>query len=197
MLIYYYYYINCTKFSRRYSTPITIHPPIQVAPALLEPCDANATAELAAAPAAPASWPHVAMPPVALHSVKPKAKSMVASAESSQAKKRRKLLAHATDELVERKVYDNFQSLKPSDVDALKIGGLTLRERIKEDLYKSREDSKFKMGALYYKELKSMYVSSGSASAELIVKDQTQVVSETLVIAITAHSSSQKKNRSR
>ena len=92
--------------------------------------------------------------------------------------------AHATDELVERKVYDNFQSFAPSDVDALKINGLTLRERIKEDLHRSREGKKLKMGAVYYKELKSMYVQDGSASVGLLVKDHTQTVSEKLSIAI-------------
>ena len=77
------------------------------------------------------------MPPVVAvtkASVKSKAKSFVSAAELAQTKKRRKLEAHATDELVERKVYDKFQSLAPSDVNALKIAGLTLRERIKEDL---------------------------------------------------------------
>ncbi len=49
------------------------------------------------------------------------------------------------------------------------------------------------MGAVYYKELKSMYVQSGSASVELLVKDQTQAVNEKLIIATTAHSSSQSK----
>ena len=49
------------------------------------------------------------------------------------------------------------------------------------------------MCASCYKELKSMYVQNGSASAELCVKDQTQTVSEKLISAITAHSNSQKK----
>ena len=38
-----------------------------------------------------------------------------------------------------------------------------------------------------------MYVQNGSASVELNVKDQTEVVSEKLIIALTAHASSQKK----
>ena len=40
------------------------------------------------------------------------------------------------------------------------------------------------MGAVYYKELKSMYVQNGSASVELLAKDQTQTVNEKLIVAI-------------
>ena len=99
-------------------------------------------------------------------------------------KKRRKLMPQYTNEGVARKLYDNFRFADTVSTDVRKVGGLTLRGRIKQDVYRCRQDPSFKMGAQYYKELKALYLQAGAVTENLQVSNPSDSVCPKLMNAI-------------
>lgn len=123
-----------------------------------------------------------------------RAVTLVDEAEQSSRKKRRRLQTQTTNEIVARKLYDNFRTASSEVTDCIKVQGQTLRERIRNDIYKARADPNFKMGSGYYKELKALYMQSAAAADALQVVDKALPVCPKLMAAIGAYQSSQKNS---
>ena len=64
------------------------------------------------------------------------------------------------------------------------IDGLTME--IHHDKHRQRAGEKFAMGAIYYKELRTGFILEDSPEKKLVVKNQADIVSATLVEALVA-----------
>ncbi len=83
--------------------------------------------------------------------------------EAAKDKKRapvpRVLQKHDTDEVVKRRLRDNFPQWKHVSTDGKRIQGLTLRERLTEDVRKKKKngDSAIRFNKVYYATLRNLY----------------------------------------
>ena len=72
------------------------------------------------------------------------------AAVASQTKQR----SMSIDQLVNKKLYDNFKGFGPSETDCKLVAGKTLRQKIKEDLEACAAHKGPAMGGIYWRRLR-------------------------------------------
>ena len=91
-----------------------------------------------------------------------------------------------TNDEVERKIQSHFPGMTPTQMESKKVEGLTLRERIEKDTRDVRTKKGARLGAAYWRDLKSLYAEAGSGPGELKVKNSDEIVSDALLSALQA-----------
>ena len=89
---------------------------------------------------------------------------------------------------VRNSIKDNFAHFTESMIDAVLVGGLTLRQRLNQDKVKQRADKNFHMGKLYYNSVRHQYeeAADSEVAKALVVLDKDEVVDPRLKKATEA-----------
>ena len=95
---------------------------------------------------------------------------------------------YSDDELVQKKIKDNFPGFAPEETDVRKgSDGRTLRGKLMFDLQQSRlAGVKLSFGAKYYRDLKAIYRNPNGAFTALRCETQDLQISPALLRALTA-----------
>lgn len=116
-----------------------------------------------------------------------KKRSAPAASQNSDggAKKGRRVTT--TESIIAQKIRDNFRDFGPEETDCKKnpADSMTLRERLTQDLIKSK-DKNISFGRNYYESLRAVYAAPEAAHQSLAPPDPTLPVSPTLVKAMLA-----------
>ena len=99
---------------------------------------------------------------------------------------RRQLKRRTTDETIRKKVRDNFVGFTETELTMNLRQGLNVFDRIKADMKKSETTPQFRMGKLYYEELRNLYRDPESPLAALVPKDMTESVDKDLERSLCA-----------
>ena len=114
-------------------------------------------------------------------------KGPTAKAETvADARSRRTLRRNNTGSIVQRILNEQFGDLTDAEKDAVKYGGLTLRERLCKDKSEQRHgsDGTVSMGKKYYEARRAEYGQNSSGKSALEVKDHTEVPNDKLLTAV-------------
>ena len=130
----------------------------------------------------------VSAPPYMKRTKEPTAKLQdIMDKDDSQEKGgKRQLKRRSTDETIRKKVRDNFVGFTETELTMNLRQGLNVFDRIKADMKKSETTPQFRMGKLYYEELRNLYRDPEGPLAALVPKDMTESVDKDLERSLCA-----------
>eukprot|EP00969_Alexandrium_andersonii_P315049 13918160-Alexandrium_andersonii.AAC.1 len=98
---------------------------------------------------------------------------------------KRRLRRQTSEAVVAKAIADNFRGWSEEDVDINVVNNETLRQRLRRDKRTQRE-SGLVMGAVYYKNLKTLYRPKSDPLSQLVAPNPPQPVSPQLMKAMVA-----------
>ena len=94
---------------------------------------------------------------------------------------------YTPEQVVHKKLHDNFRGWGPADTDLRQVDSLTLRQTVARDLESFNQGKEPRvMGAVYYAKLKALFKAPVSSDTDFVIDDAALPINPRLVNAICA-----------
>lgn len=126
------------------------------------------------------------MPPRSSKAASKPGPSRSSNQDKSESRSSRQLKRNNTAAIVQRVLNETFGDMTDAEKDGVRVGGLTLRERLMRDKSSQRKgsDNKVVMGKKYYEEQRRDYAQGAMSRAALKVKNLDEVPDARLLSAV-------------